>query len=150
MRGVDSLGRLHDDVAACGACPRLVAWREQVAIERRAAYRDDEYWGRGVPGFGDPAASILVLGLAPGAHGANRTGRMFTGDRSAEWLFRAMHRAGLANQATSVSRADGLTLYNAWVTSAVKCVPPDNKPLPAEREMCRSLLDREIALLTRL
>ena len=127
-----------------------MAWREQVAIERRAAYRDDEYWGRGVPGFGDPAASILVLGLAPGAHGANRTGRMFTGDRSAEWLFRAMHRAGLANQATSVSRADGLTLYNAWVTSAVKCVPPDNKPLPAEREMCRSLLDREIALLTRL
>lgn len=122
-------------------------WREQVAAEKRAAYRDEEYWGRGVPGFGDPAARILVLGLAPAAHGANRTGRMFTGDRSADWLFRAMHTAGLANQPTSVSRDDGLRLRGAWVASAVRCAPPGNTPLPEERAACRPYLQREISLL---
>lgn len=122
-------------------------WREQVAAEKRAAYRDEEYWGRGVPGFGDPAARILVLGLAPAAHGANRTGRMFTGDRSADWLFRAMHTAGLANQPTSVSRDDGLRLRGTWVASAVRCAPPGNTPLPEERAACRPYLQREISLL---
>lgn len=150
MRDVDSLGRLHDEIAACRRCPRLVTWREQVAVERRAAYRDQEYWGRGVPGFGDARAQILVLGLAPAAHGANRTGRIFTGDRSGDWLFRAMFRAGLANQPTSVARGDGLRLRNAWVTSAVKCAPPGNAPLPGERDACGTFLTREIALLTRL
>jgi uracil-DNA glycosylase family 4 len=150
VQHVDSLGRLHDEVCDCRRCPRLVDWREHMAVERRASYRDQTYWGRGVPGFGDPQARILVLGLAPAAHGANRTGRVFTGDRSGDWLFRAMHRAGLANQAESVARDDGLRLRDAWVTAAVKCAPPDNKPLPAERDLCRPFLEREIALLTRL
>lgn len=147
MLAVDSLAALHADVCECRACPRLVAWREQVAIEKRASYRDQTYWGRPVPGFGDPAAKVLVLGLAPAAHGANRTGRVFTGDRSGDWLYRAMHRAGLANQPTSVSVDDGLTLSGAWVAAAVKCAPPDNKPLPEERDACRPLLQREFALV---
>ena len=118
-----------------------------MAVERRAAYRDEKYWGKPIAGFGDPDARIVVLGLAPGAHGANRTGRVFTGDRSGDWLYRAMHRAGLASQATSTGRADGLTLSDAWVTVAVRCAPPDNKPLPLERKKCSGFLTRELALL---
>jgi uracil-DNA glycosylase family 4 len=144
---VDSLVRLRKEVCDCRRCPRLVTWREQVAVDKRAAYRDQTYWGRGVPGFGDPAAGIMVLGLAPAAHGANRTGRVFTGDRSGDWLFRAMFRAGLANQPESVSIDDGLVLSGAWVAAAVKCAPPDNKPLPEERDACRPFLQREVALL---
>ena len=147
---VDSLQRLERDVGTCRACPRLVAWREQVAHDKRASYRDCDYWGRGVPGFGDPAARIGVLGLAPAAHGANRTGRVFTGDRSGDWLFRAMHRAGLANQPTSVAADDGLELRDAWVTAAVKCAPPANRPEPGERDTCRPFLEREVALLGNL
>jgi uracil-DNA glycosylase family 4 len=142
---VTPLARLERDVVACRACPRLVAWREQVAREKRAAYRDEEYWGRPIPGFGDPDAGILVLGLAPAAHGANRTGRVFTGDRSGDWLFRAMFRAGLANQPGSVALHDGLRLFDAWVTAAVKCAPPANKPLPEERDACAPFLERELA-----
>ena len=141
---------LAAEIAACRACPRLVAWRERVAVEKRAAYREWEYWGRGVPGFGDPAARILVLGLAPAAHGANRTGRVFTGDRSGDWLFRAMHRAGLANQPTSVTTDDGLELHDAWVSAAVRCAPPGNQPTPNERDACSPFLHRELALLTRV
>ncbi|MGA0863983.1 MAG: uracil-DNA glycosylase [Ilumatobacteraceae bacterium] len=144
---VDSLTVLADDISSCRACPRLVEWCEDVAREKRAAYRHDDYWGRGVPGFGDPRARLWVLGLAPGAHGANRTGRMFTGDRSGDWLFRAMHKAGFANQAASVGRDDGLELREAWVSSAVRCAPPNNKPTPAERTACRGYLVREQELL---
>ena len=135
------------EVTSCRACPRLVEWREQIARDKRAAFRDDDYWGRPVPGFGDPAARIVILGLAPAAHGANRTGRMFTGDRSGDWLFRAMHRAGLANQAEATSADDGLELNDAWVTSAVKCAPPDNKPTTVERDRCASFLTREMDAL---
>ncbi len=124
-----------------------MAWREQVATEKRAAYRDQDYWGKPIPGFGDPDARIVVLGLAPAAHGANRTGRVFTGDRSGDWLFRAMHRAGLANQPESVALDDGLELCDAWVTAAVKCAPPGNAPLPAERDHCAPFLEREFAAL---
>jgi uracil-DNA glycosylase family 4 len=145
--GVKPLARLERDVVTCRMCPRLVAWREQVAVERRAAFRDETYWGRPVPGFGDPAARLVVLGLAPAAHGANRTGRVFTGDRSGDFLFASMHRAGLANQPTSTSADDGLTLHGAWVTAAVKCAPPANAPTPGERDACSLLLRRELALL---
>jgi uracil-DNA glycosylase family 4 len=142
-----TLAQLRRRVIDCRACPRLVEWREQVSIDKRASYRDEEYWGRPIPGFGDPKASIIVLGLAPAAHGANRTGRVFTGDRSGDWLFRAMHKAGLANQALSHGRDDGLELTNAWVTAAVKCAPPGNKPETSERDSCRPFLQREFALL---
>jgi uracil-DNA glycosylase family 4 len=147
---VDSLLQLAADVGGCRRCPRLVTWREQVADEKRAAFRDQTYWGRGVPGFGDPRATVLVLGLAPAAHGANRTGRVFTGDRSGDFLYRAMHRVGMANQSTSVSIDDGLTLSGAWVTAVVKCAPPGNKPLPQERVACHGFLDRELQLLDNL
>jgi len=143
-------GRLEADVVGCRACPRLVAWREQVAHDKRAAFRDETYWGRAVPGFGDREARILVLGLAPAAHGANRTGRVFTGDRSGDFLFRSMHRAGLANQPTSVSVDDGLELDNAWVTAAVKCAPPGNQPAVGERDACAPFLARELVLLAEL
>ena len=141
------LEALAHDVAKCRACPRLVQWREDVAREKRASFREDVYWGRGVAGFGDPCAQLLVLGLAPAAHGANRTGRVFTGDRSGDWLYRAMYRAGFANQPTSVHAGDGLELTNAWVTAAVKCAPPGNAPTPAERATCKPFFEREVAAL---
>ncbi len=144
---MDSLDRLTAEVVACRACPRLVAWREQVAVEKKAAYRDETYWGRPVPGFGDPRATVAVIGLAPAAHGANRTGRMFTGDRSGEWLYRALYRAGYANRAESVSLDDGLRLTGAWITAPVRCAPPANKPTVDERDTCRPFLERELALL---
>jgi uracil-DNA glycosylase len=144
---VDSLARLEAEVMACRACPRLVAWREQVARDKRAAFRDEEYWGRPVPGFGDPAARVALVGLAPAAHGANRTGRMFTGDRSGDFLYAALWRTGFANQPTSVGRDDGLALEGAWITAPVRCAPPANKPTPAERDRCRPFLERELALL---
>ncbi len=143
---LDTLARR---IEACRACPRLVDWREQIAREKRAAYRNEDYWGRPVSGFGDPNARIVVLGLAPAAHGANRTGRVFTGDRSGDWLFAAMHRAGLANQAESTSRDDGLELSDAWVTAAVRCAPPDNRPSIEERDECAPFLAEELALLKR-
>ncbi len=126
-----------------------MAWREQVAVDKRASYRDETYWGRPIVGFGDSNATIVVLGLAPAAHGANRTGRVFTGDRSGDWLFRALHRAGLANQPCSVSADDGLELSGVWVTAAVKCAPPGNQPLPSERDACAAFLKRELGILSK-
>ena len=146
----DELTRLTAEIVDCRACPRLVKWREQVAREKRASFRDEDYWGRPVPGFGDPAARILLLGLAPAAHGGNRTGRVFTGDRSGDWLFAALHRARLANQAESIRADDGLRLHGAYVAAAVRCAPPQNKPTPAERDECQPFLVRELALLDRL
>jgi uracil-DNA glycosylase len=141
------LETLRGDIVECSACPRLVDWREQVAREKRKAYASFTYWGRPVPGFGDPEAKIVILGLAPGAHGANRTGRVFTGDRSGDFLFAALERAGLANQATSTGTEDGLVLRGAYILVAVRCVPPGNLPTVAEIARCESFLDRELALL---
>jgi uracil-DNA glycosylase len=143
----DELEALARRIERCRACPRLVAWREQVATERRAAFRDQAYWGRPVAGFGDPGAPIVVVGLAPAAHGANRTGRVFTGDRSGDWLFASMYRVGLANQPTSVARDDGLMLSGVFVTAAVRCAPPANKPTPDERDRCLPYLQQELALV---
>jgi len=146
--GVDAqLQVLAGEVSDCRRCPRLVAWREQVARQRRASFARERYWGRPLPGFGDPRARLLVLGLAPAAHGANRTGRIFTGDRSGDFLFAALWRSGFASQPTSTSRDDGLRLSDARITAAVRCAPPANRPTPRERETCMPWTQRELALL---
>jgi len=150
MDGRRLLLAVHDEVVECRACPRLVEWREQVAIRKRAAYLDQDYWGRPVPGFGDPHARILIVGLAPAAHGANRTGRVFTGDRSGDFLFAALHRVGLANQPEAVGPDDGLRLTDVFITAPVKCAPPANKPTPDERAACRPFFQREVAALDRV
>jgi uracil-DNA glycosylase family 4 len=144
---VTKLERLHVEITQCRACPRLVEWREEVARVKRRAYREWTYWGRPVPGFGDPKARLIIVGLAPAAHGANRTGRIFTGDRSGDFLYAGLHRAGFANQPTSQHRDDGLKLKGVYITSSARCAPPENKPLPEELARCGPFLDRELALL---
>jgi uracil-DNA glycosylase family 4 len=147
VSGLGELEALEAEIVSCRRCPRLVAWREEVARVKRASFAGEDYWGRPLPGFGDPAARVVVLGLAPAAHGGNRTGRIFTGDRSGDWLFAALWRAGFANQPESVSRADGLALTGVWVTAAVRCAPPVNRPLPGERDNCLPYFVRELSLL---
>jgi uracil-DNA glycosylase family 4 len=144
----ETLNALSSRITRCRRCPRLVAWRQRVARDKRAAFADQTYWGKPLPGFGDPEAWLLVVGLAPAAHGANRTGRMFTGDRSGDFLYAALHRAGLANQAQSTSRDDGLELRGAYITAAVRCAPPANTPTPEERENCREFLEAELDTLS--
>ncbi len=144
---MSSLDAMADAVADCRRCPRLVQWRELIATEKRAAFAKEDYWGRGVAGFGDPDARLMVVGLAPAAHGANRTGRMFTGDRSGDWLYRALWRAGFANQPLSVAANDGLELNGVWVTSPVKCAPPGNRPTASEVANCRPYFAEELLLL---
>ena len=144
---MQELELLNQEIIACRKCPRLVAWREEVARVKRKAYRDQEYWGKPVPGFGDPRARVLVVGLAPGAHGSNRTGRAFTGDASGGFLYPALHRAGFANQAEAVSRSDGLRLIDLYIAATARCVPPDNKPSPEELDNCRPYLQRELEIL---
>jgi uracil-DNA glycosylase len=140
---------MNDELVACRRCPRLVAWRERVAREKRRMFSADTYWGRPVPGFGDPDATLVVVGLAPAAHGANRTGRMFTGDRSGDFLYAALHRFGIASLSTSTARGDGQALRGAYITAAARCAPPENKPSPGELDACRAWLGRELALLAR-
>lgn len=150
MGYVQALAKLHGEITECRRCPRLVAHREKVAREKVARFREQDYWGKPVPPFGDPDARLLILGLAPAAHGGNRTGRSFTGDASGDWLYAALHRAGFANQSTSLSRDDGLELTGAYITNAVRCAPPDNKPNTSEKQSCQHFLVRELELLEKV
>lgn len=147
MSAPRSLADLEREVVRCRRCPRLVAWREETARVKRAAFASEDYWGKPLPGFGDPDARVLILGLAPAAHGGNRTGRIFTGDRSGDWLFASLWRTGFASQPTSVARDDGLRLQDCFITAAVRCAPPENRPTPAERDNCLPFLVGELALL---